>query len=82
MPFAAFHLFAAIVAALSAQFCGLDPLAVETARSGVLGAALFLAYPGAPGVMQLLPIPHYPAIGGSTNRHGAMWDTQEGASAI
>ena len=57
MAFAAFDLFAAIVAALPSQFCGLDALAVQAARGGVLVAARLLAHLGAQGVVEALPVP-------------------------
>jgi hypothetical protein len=57
MPFAALHLFPALVAPLPAQFCGLDALTVEAARRGVLVAARCLAHLSAQGVVEPLPVP-------------------------
>ena len=57
MACAAFHLFAAIVAALPAQFGGLDALAVQRPSGGVLVAPGLLAYLGAQGIMEPLPVP-------------------------
>src|SRR6516165_4170592 len=56
MPFTAFDFFAAIVATLSTQFCGLDTLAVQSPRGGMLVTACLLAPLGAPGVMHPLPV--------------------------
>ena len=56
MPFAAFHLFTAIVAALPSELRGLDALAVETASCWVLVAPSLLAHLGAQRIMEALPV--------------------------
>src|SRR6516162_4268877 len=57
MPLASFHLFAAVVATLSAQLRRLDALAIEAAGRGVLVAAHPLANLRAQGVVEALPVP-------------------------
>jgi hypothetical protein len=57
MACAPLDVFAFIVAALSAQCCRLDPLAVETARCGMFVAPRLLAHLGAQGVVEALPVP-------------------------
>ena len=57
MPFSAFDLFARIVAALAGDVGRLDALAVQTTGGGMLlMPAGLLAYLGAQGIVQALPV--------------------------
>src|SRR5215470_13653223 len=56
MAFPPFDVFAFVVAALPSQFRGLDALAVETARRGVLMASGLLTHLGAQCVVETLPV--------------------------
>ena len=56
MAFPPFDVFAFVVAALPSQFRGLDALAVETARRGVLMASGLLAHLGTQRVVETLPV--------------------------
>jgi len=55
MAFAAFDVFAFVVAALSSQFRRLDTLAVETTSRGMFVAPRLLAPLGAEGIVEALP---------------------------
>ena len=56
MPFAAFDLFACIVAALAGDLGRLDALAVQTTGSRMFMPACLPAYLGAQGIVQALPV--------------------------
>jgi hypothetical protein len=56
MAFASFDVFALVIATLSAQFRGLDALAVETTRCRVLVTPRLPAHLGTQGVMEALPV--------------------------
>ena len=56
MPLAAFDLFAGIVAALAGDGGRLDALTVQTTGGGMLMPAFLLAYLGAQGIGQVLPV--------------------------
>jgi hypothetical protein len=57
MSCAALALFPTIVAACSTPCGGLDTVAVQRPRSGMLVPAFLLAYPGAQGLREPLPVP-------------------------
>src|SRR6267142_312031 len=56
MPFTPVDVFAFVVTPLSTHFGGLDALAIQTAGRGVLVATGLLAYLGAQGVVEALPV--------------------------
>ena len=62
MPLASFHLFAVVLATLSAQLRRLDTVAIEAAGRGVLVAARPLAHLRAQGVVEALPVPAVPPL--------------------
>src|SRR5215475_13600469 len=57
MPFAAFDIFAFIVAPLAPECGRLPTLAIEAASGGVFVASCLLAYLGAQGIVEPLPVP-------------------------
>src|SRR5215475_11560979 len=57
MAFAPFDVFAFVVAAFASEFRGLDALAVDAARRRVLVTSRLLAYLGAQGIVETLPVP-------------------------
>jgi len=73
MPFASFHLFAAVIATLSAQLRRLDALAIETAGRGVLVAARPLANLSAQGVVEALPVPAVTPLAEIPIDTGPLW---------
>src|SRR5215813_10794274 len=57
MALTPFDVFAFVVAAFASEFRGLDALAVDAARRRVLVTPRLLAYLGAQGIVETLPIP-------------------------
>src|SRR6185503_3762306 len=57
MACAPFDVFAFVVAAFASEVCGLDALAVDAARRGVLVTPRLLAYLGAQGIVEPWPVP-------------------------
>ena len=57
MPFAAFDIFAFIVAPLAPEFGRLHTLAIEATSGGVFVASCLLAYLSAQGIVEPLPVP-------------------------
>src|SRR5262245_8317670 len=62
MAFTPLDIFPVVVAALPAQFRSLDALAIETACRRVLMTPCLLAYWGAQGIVEALPVAAIPPL--------------------